>query len=104
MTDPRERADELAADVARKTPDERKQALARTIQSEVAGGARVESQSDYQAVLVKGHRVNHILHLILTLITLGVWVVVWIAMVLIGGEKRRMATVDEFGNVSVARL
>ena len=90
--------------IARKSSDERKQALARTLQSEVAGGARIESQSDYQAVLVKGHRVNHVLHLILTLVTLGIWAIVWLALAIVGGEKRRMASVDEYGNVSVQRL
>jgi hypothetical protein len=42
--------------------------------------------------------------LILTLVTLGLWGIVWIAMAIIGGEKRSTVTVDEWGNVSVQRL
>lgn len=88
----------------RKTADERKEALARAIHTQVAQGARVESQSDYSAVLVKGHRPNHLLHFFIGLITLGIWWVVWIALVLIGGEKRMAVSVDEWGNTNVQKL
>ena len=33
----------------------------------------VESRSDFEAVLVKGRRVNHLLHGILSVLTVGVW-------------------------------
>ena len=66
-------------------------------------GMRVESQGDYQAVLIKGRRVNHILHLILTLVTAGLWAVVWIILVIVGGEKRHIVRVDEFGNVTTSQ-
>ena len=94
----------IATGPIRKTPDERKAALAGLIAQQVAQGARVESQSDYQAVLVTGHRVNHVLHLILTLITISLWAIVWIALVVVGGEKRQLAQVDEWGNVTLTRL
>ena len=60
-----------ATQPARKSADERKEALARMVTAQVANGARVESQSDYQAVLVHGHRLNNTLHLILTIFTLA---------------------------------
>lgn len=87
-----------------KSADERKQLLAQTIQTQVAGGARVESQSDFQAVVVRGHRPNHTLHFIVGLFTLGIWWLVWIGIAIFGGEKRKMITVDEFGNVTVQKL
>jgi hypothetical protein len=82
-----------------KTADERKAILDSFLARQAGAGWRIESRSDFQATLAKGHRTNHILHLILTLITLGVWVFVWIAMVIFGGEKRRVATVDDYGNI-----
>jgi len=85
-----------------KSPDERKDALAAAVAREVGSDSRVriESQSDYQAVLVRGRRPNHVLHLILSLLTLGFWAVfVWLPLVLFGGEKRSVITVDERGNV-----
>ena len=50
-------------------------------------------------MIAQGHRVNHILHLILSIITFGFWLIVWILMGVFGGEKRAMVTVDEYGNV-----
>jgi hypothetical protein len=60
-------------------------------------GWRVESRSEFQAVFARGHRPNHILHLILTLVTLGLWAIVWIIVSIAGGEKRRTVSVDEYG-------
>ena len=73
-----------------KAPDERKVALGRAVQRQVSLGARVESQADYQAVLVTGHRPKHLLHLV----TLGLW----------GGEHRTSVSVDESGNTSLQKL
>lgn len=89
---------------SRKSAEERKELLARTVSNQIASGARVESQSDFQAVVVKGKSVNHVLHLILTLVTVGLWGIVWIAMAVAGGEKRSMVTVDEYGNAAVQKV
>jgi hypothetical protein len=94
-------AQEPESQPARKSADERKESLARLVTAQVAGGARVESGSDYQAVLVRGHRTNNTLHLILTLCTAGLWGIVWIAVAAIGGEKRSVASVDEWGNSAI---
>lgn len=94
----------VAVSDSRKTAEERKELLARTLAGQIAAGGRVESQSDFQAVVVNGKKVNHVLHLILTLVTLGFWVIIWIALAIFGGEKRSMVTVDEFGNASVQKV
>ena len=49
----------------KKSSEERKELLARAVASEIRRPER-RSQTDYQAVIVKGQRPNHILHLILT--------------------------------------
>ena len=90
--------------VTRKSPDERKEALGRAIHTQVAQGARVESQGDYQAILVNGHRTNHMLHLVLTILTLGLWIFVWLGIAAFGGEKRMSASVDEWGNRNLQNL
>src|SRR4051794_9962148 len=89
---------------SRKSSEQRKELLARTVSTQVANGARIESQSDHQAVVLKGKGVNHVLHLILTLVTLGTWGIVWIALAAFGGEKRAMVTVDEYGNAAVQKV
>jgi hypothetical protein len=82
-----------------KATDERKSALDAALARYGAGGWRIENRSDFQATIAKGHRVNHVLHLILTIVTLGLWAVVWILMVIFGGEKRELVTVDPYGNI-----
>lgn len=86
-----------------KNAAERKELLARAVANQVRQGWRVESQTDYQAVLVKGQRPNHILHLILTLVTLLVWGIVWILVALLGGEKRMVIDVDEYGQTLIQK-
>ena len=67
------------------------------------GTGHVESQSDFYATLVRGHRPSHLLHLILSIITLGLWLVVWVLVSLGSGEKRTMLSVDEYGNITARR-
>jgi hypothetical protein len=89
---------------APKTSEQRKELLAQQVANQVRSGRRVESQSDYQAVIVYGHKVNHILHFLLGFITFGLWWLVWIMLAIGGGERRELIAVDEFGNASVQKL
>lgn len=87
-----------------KSESERKALLANTLQGQVASGGRIESQGDFQAVVVHGHRVNHLLHFFIGLFTLGLWWIVWFFIAIFGGEKRQMINVDQFGNVYVQKV
>ncbi len=82
-----------------KTLEERKAILAKHVAGAVPFGARIESQSDTMAVLVYGRRVNHILHFLVGFVTFGFWWLVWLFLAITGGEKRRVVTVDEYGNI-----
>ncbi len=93
-----------AIDTRRRSAEERKALLARQIQMAAASRRRVESQSDFQAVMVLGKPVNHVLHAILTIFTCLLWGIVWLIVGLTGGEKRELLLVDEFGNVHVQHL
>ncbi len=88
----------------RRTTDERKVILSQQLQTAAARGLRIESQSDFQAILVEGKPVNHILHAILTIFTCLLWGIVWAIIAATGGEKRQMVVVDEFGNVLWQKL
>ena len=81
------------------TADQRKATLDRTLQLQGAQGWRIETRSDFQATIAKGNRLNNTLHLLLTIFTVGLWGIVWICLAIFGGIKRRMITVDEYGNV-----
>jgi hypothetical protein len=74
------------APATRTTADERKRLLARAVAIQIAQGARLESQSDYQAVLARGLRLHNNHGLTIT-----------------GGEKRSVVAVDEYGNVAVRK-
>jgi hypothetical protein len=88
-----------AVSTAQRGHAERRALLAQQLQQAAARGLRVESQTDYQAVLVEGRPVNHILHAILTVFTCLLWGIVWAVIAATGGEKRHQLIVDDFGNV-----
>lgn len=78
--------------------------LDRVLMQNVAAGARVEMRTEREAVLVTGHRPNHVLHLILTVLTLGVWgLLVWLPVCAFGGEKRRVLRLGDDGRVRWSR-
>ena len=85
--------------IERKSADERRAAMALQLQQAATRGLRVESQQDYQAVLVEGKPINHTLHAILTVVTCLAWGIVWAVIAATGGEKRHQLIVDEFGYV-----
>ena len=53
-------------------------------------GWRVEHETGQDLVLVRGRRVNHILHLLLCVLTVGLWAIIWILLAITGGEKRKV--------------
>lgn len=79
--------------------EERRALLAQQLQQAATRGLRVESQTDFQAVLVEGQPINHTLHAILTIFTCLIWGIVWAVIAATGGEKRHQLIVDDFGNV-----
>lgn len=77
-----------------------KRTLSTAVANECAvGGWRVQSQSDYNAILVKGKKVSHLLHLLLFLFTAGLWIFVWPILAIKNREKRLMISVDAYGNI-----
>ena len=86
------------------TADYRRTALNAEVQRQVTAGNKIESQSDFQVVLVSGKPVNHVLHLLLTIFTLGLWLIPWIILGLTGGEHRKMVTVNDQGVVDVRKI
>lgn len=68
----------------------------------VRAGYLVASSSPTQAVVVRGKPTSHLLHLVLTLLTFGLWgLFVWLPLGLFGGVRRRVLTLDVLGRVVV---
>lgn len=88
-----------AESTSQRSSEDRRRLLAQQLQQAATRGLRVESSTEYQAVLIEGKSVNHTLHAILTIFTCLVWGIVWAVIAATGGEKRHQLVVDEFGNV-----
>lgn len=86
------------------TTDERKATLDRSLMHYGAQGWRVETRSDFQATIAKGKEVSHLLHFFLAVITLGLWLIAWLGLGVLGGVHRKMVTVDEYGNLVEQKL
>jgi hypothetical protein len=76
------------------TDAERREALDGAVQRAVEKGARLESRTDYSAVLVVANKPNHVLHLVLSIVTLGIWLLTWFLVIRRGDEARIQVTVD----------
>jgi len=66
----------------------------------VAVGWAVESRSETMAVVVSAANTNHVLHLLLTLVSCGLWAVVWFFLAVTSRTKRLSLVVNPDGTVS----
>lgn len=86
-----------------KSTDERLMILSQTITRYTAFGARVLNKEDntFTAVLLQpAPKINHALHAVLTLITAGLWLLIWLIIILANGkDKRFVISVNEYGVV-----
>lgn len=57
--------------------------------SPTGGRWRLESRSDFEAVLVRDRKVRHRLHLALTFVTLGMWALVWMLLAAHSDQPKR---------------
>ncbi|TDE99009.1 hypothetical protein EXU48_02140 [Occultella glacieicola] len=65
----------------------------------VEQGARLEYQSDFNAVVVFGTTPNHILHLLLSVFTAGLWLIGWLVVTITQREKRVLLEIDDRGKL-----
>ncbi len=84
--------------------EERKAALDRAVQGYAKSGWRMEARGELQATVAKGKNTSHLLHLVLSIVTAGIWLVVWLLVAVLGGLKRRVLSVDEAGVVHDAKV
>lgn len=85
------------------TDTEKAERLETAISMMVRDGWRVEYRAPAMATMLRGQRPNHILHLILSLITCGLWLPVWGFLGIFKGQKRRLIELDEFGLACVTK-
>lgn len=75
--------------------------LAGSVQYYVGRGWRVESAPmPGQVVIIQGKRPNHILHLLLSVVTFGLWLPIWGIVALTSKETRAVLTAYPDGTVT----
>jgi hypothetical protein len=81
-------------------PTTRHRALALAVEDQVASnGATVVFEGPTGVVVAYRRRVSHLFHAVMTLLTAGVWAVVWLAVALGRSEDRVRLEADGWGNV-----
>lgn len=85
------------------TVEERSERLSRMISSKSLEGYTVVDRNDREATAVLalgGKPVNHVLHLIISLVTCGLWAVVWLLLIITARKEQRIRiSVDQYGNL-----
>lgn len=77
----------------------REHLLAQAVEMAVADGGRVAYVGPTSTVIGRRQPVSHVMHGLLTLLTGGLWGVVWIAMCLARSEQRFRLEADDWGHV-----
>ncbi len=86
------------------TPAEQRRLLTQHLAGMEDEGKRVAFRGDYQAIVADGTPVNHVLHLMLSFFTVGLWVVIWMIDISFHKETKEFVKVDIDGNVTVSKL
>lgn len=68
-----------------------------------AAGWRIEERNEGSVTLTRGRKINHILHLLLSVVTLGVWMFVWATLIAFSGKRTIRLYVDWTAIVSRER-
>lgn len=81
------------------TPQHRADILNGAIAQQLSIGGRLVANTPPHAVVSFGGEANHVLHLLLSLVTCGFWLIIWFLVAVTSGERRVTLYVDEFGRV-----
>lgn len=79
--------------------EERQEILQREIAKLVAKGYQVQSSSATQAVLSKKKKIRLITHILIAVVTVGLWLLVPLWQMINRKQNMITVTVDEFGSV-----
>jgi hypothetical protein len=83
--------------------DQRTRLLDQVLDEELLKGAGVLARRPFEATLAYRRPVSHVLHAILSVVTGGLWVVVWIVMAIARTDDRVRLEVDPQGHVWVSQ-
>jgi len=83
----------------------RKSIFENGLRSYSVSGYTIETKNDFDAVITKQNRTNHILHFLLLAPTCGFWVFPWIYLTIVNKNPERHGFwVDEYGKMNLNKL
>jgi hypothetical protein len=81
------------------TMEQRRNLLQREIVKFVNQGYQVQSSTDTQVVLSKKKKIRLITHIVIALLTAGIWLLVPLIQIINRKQNTIVLSVDEFGNI-----
>mgnify|MGYP006999136975 CR=1 FL=1 len=81
------------------TMEQRRNLLQREIVKFVNQGYQVQSSTDTQVVLSKKKKIRLITHIVISLLTAGIWLLVPLIQIINRKQNTIVLSVDEFGNI-----
>ena len=81
------------------TMEQRRNLLQREIVKFVNQGYQVQSITDTQVVLSKKKKIRLITHIVIALLTAGIWLIVPLIQIINRKQNTIVLSVDEFGNI-----
>ena len=63
-------------------------------------GWKLRSRTPTEAHLVRGEPVAHGVHVFFTIATVGLWLLVYVPLLILGGEKHKLISIDELGRAT----
>jgi hypothetical protein len=88
-----------ARELQDKVASDNRAALDRAVADELASGAKLVSQGATDALLINGKITLTALHLVLSVLTAGLWLIVWAFLVANNKPKRIVLSVNGQGQV-----
>ncbi|TLF57017.1 DUF4234 domain-containing protein [Nocardia cyriacigeorgica] len=79
--------------------EHRQQLLMMAVSAQAGQGAKVMSMTQTSAVLLQVDQTNHILHILLSVVTCGLWLIVYVIQMNTAKIRRYQIYVDEYGMV-----
>jgi heat shock protein HtpX len=86
-----------------RTEAERHQLVVNFVEQALMRGEYIESEGDYAFLLARGRPINHLMHLVMTLFSFGLWLPIWIPTAIFGRERWRLVEIDEYGFIRVRK-
>ncbi|MCY3866163.1 MAG: hypothetical protein OXG68_12065, partial [Chloroflexi bacterium] len=82
--------------------NEREQILDEVILVYQTEGKRIENRVGFAAIVVTPKKTNHVLHLIISFVSGGLWLPMWLLVALKNRDEREILHVNEYGSVTLS--